>query len=187
MESLDVNVRREILINLQPVDIVKYCSANKKTNSEICSSNTFWRRKLEKDYPLEMKGIGVIQNPKNIYMSRFTSAAYKIEDFISEIINYHFGRDYQDYLSIQYKENLFKAIYTAYETIKNTDFSTPEFLNKGDDILGFMQDLMVDATAEYYPSPDGYDTTYEQGREFFDHILPNFITEIMKEKVSDFL
>ena len=54
MDKLDINIRREIVLNLAPPDLIKYCSINKKSNEEICGSDSFWRRKLKKDYPQEM-------------------------------------------------------------------------------------------------------------------------------------
>ena len=187
MENLDIHGRREIILNLAPSDLIKYCSVNKKANKEICDSDSFWRRKLEKDYPEEMievrkKGIKVIKNPKKIYMRRFTSVAYKIEKFIPVLINFHFGERYNQFLSKEYKEELFKGIYTGYENIKKYDFS-----KNPNDIEGFKSDIMVDEIAEFLPSPEGYETTYLQTKEFYDVILAKFINEILKENIYELI
>ena len=53
MNNLPKDVTVEIALNLRPADLVKFCSVNRKTNSHICDSKDFWRRKLIKDYPDE--------------------------------------------------------------------------------------------------------------------------------------
>ena len=69
MDYLPKDVTVEIALNLKPADLVKFCSVNRKTNSRICDSKDFWRRKLVKDYPEEMKEIEdtVLDNPKKIH------------------------------------------------------------------------------------------------------------------------
>jgi hypothetical protein len=187
MERLDINTRQEILLNLNPSDLIKYCSVNKKANKEICVSDTFWRRKLEKDYPQEMaevrkKGIDVIKNPKEIYIRRFTSVAYKIEKFIPELIDFNFGKRYNEFLSDDYKKKLFEAIYRGYENIKDYDYSQSP--NERKDI---QEDIMIDEIADFLPSPEGYEITYGQVNDFFSVIMRNFIDEILKESLYDLL
>ncbi|GAG82283.1 unnamed protein product, partial [marine sediment metagenome] len=155
---------------------------------EICESDSFWRRKLEKDYPQEIievrkKGIEVIKNPKNIYIRRFTSVAYKIEKFISVLINFYFGERYNQFLSKEYKEQLFKAIYTGYENIIYSDFSN----FSTSDIEDIKSHTIQDEIALFLPSPKGYETTYTQTKEFYNVILPKFINEILKENIYELI
>ena len=120
METLPKDISREMALNLSPADIVNFCSTNKKFNKEICDSNDFWRRKLEKDYPEEMKNIGEIKNPKNVYMKRSQYIFKLIEDFIPKMIENEFG-DFAIYLNDEYKKDLFKALYKMYLD-KNWDY-----------------------------------------------------------------
>ena len=160
---------------------------NRKANQEICESDIFWRRKLEKDYPQEMlevrkKGIEVISLPKNIYMRRFTSIAYKIEKFIEVFITSIFGKQYNNFLSKEYKEGLFNAIYRGYEYIKKYDFS--KNANPEEEIK---IDIMIDEIAEFYPDPECYYITFKQTQKFNYVKLPEFINEILKENIYDLL
>ena len=85
MESLPKDVAIEMALNLSPPDLVRLCSASKAQN-RICNSNDFWRRKLEKDYPEEVFHSYVteipIENPKQIYINKFTFVTKKIHVFI---------------------------------------------------------------------------------------------------------
>jgi hypothetical protein len=184
MEKLDINARMEIVLKLSPKDLLQYCSINKKANKEVCESDIFWRKKLEKDYPLEMlevrkKGIDVIKNPKNVYMKRFTSVAYKIEKFIEVFITYNFGEGFINYVTKEYKEKLFDAIHQGYVSIKNYDFSKNPNPEKDIKI-----DIMVDEISDFFPHPD-YEITFEQTSAFFYKILPEFTEEILKETIYD--
>ena len=118
MQTLPKDVRMKIALDLSPPDLVKFCLSEKKQDREICGSETFWMQKLEKDYPEEFldfytRGIPV-QNPKGIYMRRFTYISKQIEDFIEEFINRIIGRNLNKYLNKQYREDLFKIFFDIY-------------------------------------------------------------------------
>ncbi len=134
METLPKDISREMALNLSPADIVNFCSTNKKFNKEICDSNDFWRRKLEKDYPEEMKNIGEIKNPKNVYMKRSQYIFKLIEDFIPKMIENEFG-NFAIYLNDKYKKDLFKSLYKMYLD-KNWDYED-EFFTFYNYVKGF--------------------------------------------------
>jgi hypothetical protein len=49
METLPKDVRIEIAMNLKPYELINFCVTEKKQSKEICESEFFWRRKLQRD------------------------------------------------------------------------------------------------------------------------------------------
>jgi hypothetical protein len=179
METIGKDVNMLIALNLAPSDLIKYCSTNKALYQEICDSDIFWRKKLEKDYPLEMaevrnNGITVIQKPKELYMKRFISLASKIEKFIPIFITYNFGEDFIQYLSAEYKKGLFNSIQMGYSKVKNYDFSTN---NRKEDVI---HDIMMDEIGPYFPNPQ-YHIERHQLQDLSENILPKFYKELFTQ------
>ncbi len=168
MEKLPKDLLFELAINMSPPVLVNLCSTNSKY-SVICKSPAFWRRKLDKDYPLEMKGIAHVKNPKFVYMKRFESISKKIETFISVMIDIVFGVFLSKYLKSDYRADLYKDLYNLYEHIsKNWDEIIEGNPNKHEDIL---QDMFYDTVSEFFP-PD-------QTREISERVNPH-IVDLMK-------
>ena len=184
MQSLGKDLRMEIALNLSPPDLVRLCATNKRENNELCSSDIFWRKKLEKDYPQEMHELKnskiFVRYPKNLYMKRFATVSSKIEKFISVFINYNFGADFVEYLSKEYKQKLFDGFYSGYNAVKNYDFSQNS--NPKEDII---HDIVMDEIAEFFPDPQYY-VTYEQ-MEVFRGILLTFLKELFSETLFDII
>ena len=109
MESLPKDVMAEMALNLSAPDLISLCSASKSQN-RICNSNDFWRRKLEKDYPEELfefyKSGTPVENPKQVYINKFTFLSRKIEEFVEEFIEKIFQDNFSKFLSKEYKNRL---------------------------------------------------------------------------------
>src|SRR5688572_4507006 len=116
MNTLPKDVTIEIALNLKPADLIKFCSVNRKANNLICDSKDFWRRKLVRDYPEEMKEIEdkVLNNPKKIYMKRFRYISKKIEEFMEQMITIIF-EDFEKFLNDKYRTHAFDILYELYE------------------------------------------------------------------------
>lgn len=162
MENIPKDISVEIALNLSPIDIVRLCATNKKFSREICNSNDFWRRKLQKDYPDETRQIEgqILSNPKNVYITRFTAVSKLIEDFIPEFIEIVFG-DFGKYLNEKYREDAFTAIYDVYEDVnknyataikKRIEVSGPEL--HPDDENDEKTSFFWDNTVSIFPSQD---------------------------------
>jgi hypothetical protein len=144
MESLGSDVQRKIALELSPVELVNLCSSNKVFNKNICNSYDFWIQKLKIDYPEEFldvyeKGIK-LENPKALYIFRFTEVAKEIEKFIPEFINYVFGKEFIKFFNEDYKKKLFKTIYSIYERLEKLDETgidkdSGEYIRKSDNII----------------------------------------------------
>ena len=120
METLPKDVRMEIALDLSPPDLIRFCTTETKQNKEICESETFWRQKLEKDYPEELlyfydNNIPV-NNPKKLYIDKFTFLSSEIENYVDEFIHL-FLEKISKYLTKQYKEDLFNVIFDVYSQI----------------------------------------------------------------------
>jgi hypothetical protein len=63
-------ILREILMELNLPDVLKICSSNRQI-SLICNSDTFWKQRLERDYPLA-------KNILNIPYKNFYIGVYQI-------------------------------------------------------------------------------------------------------------
>ena len=122
MESLPKDVVIEMALNLSPDDLINLCSVSKSLN-RICNSNDFWRRKLEKDYPEEVFHSYIteipIENPKQIYINKFTFVTKKIHIFIPNFISEFFHEDFKNFLTQEYNNKLYLSLYEIYENMKN--------------------------------------------------------------------
>ena len=144
MESLPKDVLQEMALNLSPVDLIKFCASSQRNNKILCESETFWRRKLEKDYPEEVYdvrrdlngGLTIvvkrIQSPKEIYIRKFKRISQELEETIEKVIRQFYPASFQNYFTQQYKTDFLKALYKTYEEIQALSF---EDSFGGDDIL----------------------------------------------------
>ncbi len=56
METLTKDTLILLALELNYMDVLKFCSTSKKINRHVCENNYFWRNKLYKEYPLLEKG-----------------------------------------------------------------------------------------------------------------------------------
>ena len=124
METLSKDVAIEMALNLSAPDFISLCSAS-KTQNRICNSNDFWRRKLEKDYPEELLQFyqtgEVINNPKELYINKFTFLSRKIEEFVEELIEKIFQKNFSKFLTKEYKKEIYSRLYKIYEASRVGD------------------------------------------------------------------
>ena len=85
MEGLSKDITREILLNLSPPDIINFCLTNKEKKTIICDSNEFWFKKLEKDYPSELRDGTPVNDAKKRYINRFTYVSKNIENLVIKL------------------------------------------------------------------------------------------------------
>lgn len=168
----------EVAIRMPPPSLVNFCASNPKFEV-ICNSKEFWRRKLEKDYAEEMKGIGPINFPKYVYMKRFESISRKIERFIPEMILIVFG-DMAEYLKPEYKTDLYNSLYNLYQDVsQNWD----EIIKNGDklDFDATAVELFYNTlTSDFFPNNNNNTS------------LEAYVVELMREfskqqKIPDIL
>ena len=183
MNTLPKDVTVEIALNLKPVDLVKFCVANKKTNSRICDSKDFWRRKLVKDYPDEMKEIeedAVLENPKKIYMQRFRYISAKIEEFMEQMISIIF-EDFEKFLNDKYREHAFDILYELYEIFPTLmSRKLDEYPNE--EVRNITLDVFFDFTDDFFP-PD----MSGQRERLLDDSVINLIADFSNAKIKDIL
>ena len=121
MESLPKDVAIEMALNLSAPDLISLCSTS-KTQNRICNSNDFWRRKLEKDYPEELLQFyqtgEPVDNPKQVYVNKFTFLSRKIEEFVEELIEKIFNKNFAKFLTGEYKKEIYSRLYKIYEDAK---------------------------------------------------------------------
>ena len=143
MESLPKDVMAEMALNLSAPDVIKFCSASKSQN-RICNSNDFWRRKLEKDYPEELLDFyqtgEPVDNPKQVYINKFTFLSRKIEEFVEELIEKIFNKNFSKFLTAEYKKEIYSRLYKIYEAVKN---------NKNSDVD--IDDIIIHYLEDYVP------------------------------------
>ncbi len=115
MESLPKDVTMEMALNLSPPALINFCTSSKKSN-QVCNSDSFWRRKLEKDYPKEFyKTEKPIVNPKQIYIYMFTFISRQIEEFMKIFLSKIFAPFSYNFLTSEYKKELSSKIYEIYQ------------------------------------------------------------------------
>lgn len=73
---LPSDIWKEIAINLEPEEVLNLCLTSVNFNEKICNSDTFWRKKLLKDY-----NVKIIENPKLIYETIFKNKRFCEENF----------------------------------------------------------------------------------------------------------
>lgn len=121
MEGLPKDINREILLNLSPPDIINFCLTNKEKKTIICDSNEFWFKKLEKDYPSELRDhykYGTPVNAKNRYIKRFTYVSKNIENIVTDIKHTVYGVLNSKYLNKTYDDDLYRKLYEVYTAFK---------------------------------------------------------------------
>ena len=182
MNNLPKDVTVEIALNLKPADLVKFCSVNMKTNSRICDSKDFWRRKLIKDYPDEMKEIGdkILDNPKKVYMERFVYVSRKIEEFIDqmEIILFE---DFRQYINEEYRQDLFNTLYELYENLSER---MTRKLNQypREDTYNITVDVFFDYVTPFLPP----DQSFQRQRNLIPLIV-DLIADFSKARIKDLI
>ena len=182
MNTLPKDVTVEIALNLKPADLVKFCSVNRKTNSRICDSKDFWRRKLVKDYPEEMKEIEdtVLDNPKKIYMQRFRYISAKIEEFIEQMISIIF-EDFEKFLNDKYRKHAFDILYDLYGIFPTLmSRKLDEYPNE--EVRNLTLDVFFNFTGDFFP-PDMH---YERER-LLDDLVINLIADFSNVRIKDIL
>ena len=84
MDTLSLNLKRKIALDLSPKDLIELCLSSKESFYKgICDDKEFWRLKIFQDYP-EIKPYFekvVLANPKNTYMRLFSKTAELIEAY----------------------------------------------------------------------------------------------------------
>ena len=182
MDNLPKDVTVEIALNLKPADLVKFCSVNRKTNSRICDSKDFWRRKLVKDYPEEMKEIEdtVLDNPKKLYMKRFRYISSKIEEFMEQMISIIF-EDFEKFLNDKYRKHAFDILYELYE-IFPTLISRRLRLYPNEEVRNLTLDVFFDFTSDFFPP----DMPHERER-LLDALVINLIADFSNAKIKHIL
>jgi len=170
MDTLPKDVISEMALNLSPPDLISFCASSKKQNKIICQSETFWRRKLEKDYPeeyLDFYETGIpIKNPRQVYINRFTFISREIENFVDEFIEIVFP-NFKNFLNKEYKYQLFKAIYSIYEETKQ--------LEKNDDYEDKSHDIIT--TYIYKFIPEGME--FQEDEKNPEVFIPTFIDYLL--------
>ena len=136
MKTLPIDVQRKIALDLPAKDLIHLCATDKEMRNDICTSNEFWRLKLERDYPtffkyFQQKNIP-LANPKNTYIRKFGEVVKPIENFL----NKHFPESE--------RKRMFDRIYNSYYEILNTNATDailkarfPEFIDNNT----FMTDI----------------------------------------------
>ena len=139
MDTLPKELTIEIALNLKPADLVKFCAGNRKISQRICDSNDFWRRKLERDYPEEMKELKgiVIKNPKDVYMKRFSFISKSIEEFIPKYLDIVFTPTRAQRINNVFKKKFYEALYELYVDVSENYQATlkdPIYVNNEEDL-----------------------------------------------------
>jgi len=133
--NLTKDIQRKIALELSPVDLINFCVTNKTFNASICNSKEFWIQKLEIDYPEELLPIyqgKKIDNPKSIYIKRFTEISNEIEKIIPMFIEDVFGL-VSKFLKEEYKTELFKILFNTYLRLKELNEKNIEDIDEYND------------------------------------------------------
>ena len=142
MQTLPKDVAIEMALNLSAPDLISFCSASKSQN-RICNSNDFWRRKLEKDYPEELLQFyqtgEPVNNPKEVYINKFTFISRKIEEFVHEFIEKIFNKNFSKFLTKEYKKEIYSRLYQIYESVKTNKNAD---VDVDDIIIHFLEDYV---------------------------------------------
>ncbi len=89
MNVTDTNIIRLVALEMEPVDLIIFCSSQREFYEKVCWSNDFWILKLEKDYPNAFnyyKRYNIpFKNPKNIYIRIFKKDAEFVEKSLEHI------------------------------------------------------------------------------------------------------
>ena len=124
MENLPKDVLIEMALNLSPPDLISFCASSSTKNKIVCNSDSFWYRKLQKNYPEEFYQMVSgeaerVEIPsskaKQRYIDKFTFISRRIEDISREFIERVFYEGFSKFLTKEYREELFKALYEIYQ------------------------------------------------------------------------
>lgn len=133
MQQVPKDIRIKIALELSPPDLIHFCATERKQNRDICNSETFWRLKLEKDYPEEFlefyqsfydsdvyQDNKIIKNPKERYIYRFTEIAREIEKFYEEFVSQVFKSGFNDsMIRRDFKKDFQVFVYKVFEESLN--------------------------------------------------------------------
>lgn len=149
MQRQPKEIITEIALNLPLRDLLNYCLTNKNF-SNICKSNSFWIRRLVKDFQLD-KYINLqdIKNPKELYIEilqnkelcqelllyeknpdRYFLKFLLDRNFLPSINAYLLNGLFKDYLNKTIKEDEEKILYKLISGLKyriGKDTNYPEF------------------------------------------------------------
>lgn len=83
MERLPKDVLIMLALDLSNQDILHFCSTSKKINLSICNNNTFWMKKLNKEYPFTIGKFKSNSDFHKIYLSLLNKEVHTYYIFIS--------------------------------------------------------------------------------------------------------
>jgi len=173
-QNLPKDVKRELALNLSPKDLINLCLTDKITNKEICNSNEFWTRKLQKDYPEELYEFYMdnipIKNAKKSYINRFQYISKEFEDFIDDFIVEMFNIKFLDYLNKTYKEDLYKTIYIIYQEVLEEALLDEEEIEELVSSYGIGENFLFDGYGLTGAEPDKSITRFINNLIFKDKI-----------------
>ena len=121
MESLPLDLRRKIALDLSPKELIELCLASKEVFYKgICKDDEFWRLKIEYDYPEVIEYFRnnnlILRNPKNTYIRVFSKLSEIVEKYSKK------GKVSYDFLFSTYNEMRKKAPYKNFDEFnKNLD------------------------------------------------------------------
>ena len=168
MENLPADVRRKIALDLPPADFVNLCLARKAENRDICESESFWRMKLERDYLEEFLDFyrygTIVTNPKEKYIRNFKRVSTEIENFVNEFIIENYGSRFIDYFTQKYKDDLYKAISSAY-------YKYLEYLKNNVENEDVSSELVESEVSDLVLCEN--DDEYGKAVEFIDYLIIN--------------
>lgn len=112
METLSIDLKRNISLDLPPVDLIRLCLTSSELYENICNSDEFWRLKIEKDYPEVTKYFRknnlILRKPKVTYIRVFSSISKVIEEESND------KQGLYDFLSHVYNDMRKNAPYSSY-------------------------------------------------------------------------
>tara|TARA_R110001599_G_scaffold115575_3_gene282432 strand:- start:117 stop:710 length:594 start_codon:yes stop_codon:yes gene_type:complete len=147
MENLPADVQRHLALELEPYSLISLCSSSKSFYKDICSNDSFWRLKIEKDFYPVFKNIQNMNhhliNPKKTYMRLFTK--------LSEVIEQELQKELQKEVdsSPERSRLLYKVMYDSFLEINKifgADRISKYFELMGDEEL----DITIVKTLDYY-------------------------------------
>tara|TARA_R110002153_G_scaffold107706_2_gene247860 strand:- start:271 stop:810 length:540 start_codon:yes stop_codon:yes gene_type:complete len=147
MENLPADVQRHLALELEPYSLISLCSSSKSFYKDICSNDSFWRLKIEKDFYPVFKNIQNMNhhliNPKKTYMRLFTK--------LSEVIEQELKKELQKEVdsSPERSRLLYKVMYDSFLEINKifgADRISKYFELMGDEEL----DITIVKTLDYY-------------------------------------
>ena len=187
LEQLPRDVLWELAINLDYADIIKLCQTNKNLNQKLCQQDTFWRRKLLKEYPdyeqLFPKRLPTLREEYE-RANRFSN---KIIADINVFLKDHVGM-MTNYLSSQYFNDFRNAIiqiYKALMTIRKENFQDIDDYNDARMELIYERLRLID---NFVPGRSrilrNRRTPVEQ--RIFEHDYSEYFSDFIEELIAKF-